>query len=111
MTGVIAALASISKPITAQDICKMQNERLNSATIVKYGDCMETKGATMEWQPIETAPKDGTPIEIMQDGDVFMDHEWFEGAWSMVFYDQAGPYVAQRLTNPTHWRNNSQQRA
>ena len=50
MTGVIAALDSISKPITAQDICTMQNERLNSATIGKYGDCMETKGTMVEWQ-------------------------------------------------------------
>ena len=42
----------------------MQNERLNSATIGKYGDCMETKGTNMEWQPIETAPKDGTTVLV-----------------------------------------------
>ena len=59
----------------------------------------------MEWQPIETAPSGVVDkIELLQDGEVYKDHEWFEGAWSMVFCDQAGPYVSQRLTNPTHWR-------
>lgn len=56
-----------------------------------------------EWQDISTAPKDGSPIKLLQDGDEFLDHEWFEGAWCMVFCDQAGPFVAQRLPHPTHW--------
>ena len=56
------------------------------------------------WLPIETAPKDGRAIVILQEGEEYFDYEWFEGAWCMVFYDQAGHYVANRLTNPTHWR-------
>jgi hypothetical protein len=52
----------------------------------------------------DEAPKDGTAVNLLQDGEEYWDHEWFEGAWSMVFVDQAGPYVAQRLTHPSHWR-------
>lgn len=56
------------------------------------------------WKPIETAPKDGRVIDLLQDDVEYRDHEWFEGAWCMVFYDQSGPYVAQRLTHPKSWR-------
>ena len=59
----------------------------------------------MGWQPISDAPKTyGANIVLLQDGIEYVDHEWFENAWCMVFCDQAGPYVAQRLNNPTHWR-------
>ena len=57
----------------------------------------------MKWQPIETAPKDGTQIHLMQGGNIFRGYEWFEGSWSKVTCDQVGPYVTQRLTSPTHW--------
>ena len=56
------------------------------------------------WSDISSAPKDGSVITLMQDGVEYQDHEWFEGSWSMVFCDQAGPYVAQRLTHPTQWK-------
>lgn len=56
-----------------------------------------------DWQPIETVPKDGREVRLLQDGIEYDDHEWFEGAWCMVMCDQAGPYPVQRLTHPTHW--------
>ena len=69
---------------------------------------MTRAASTPEWQPIETAPKDGRTISLLQDGLKYEDHEWFEGSWCMVFYDQAGPYVAQRLDCPSHWKDKYQ---
>ena len=70
----------------------MQNERLNSAIIGKYGDCMETKGTNMEWQPIETAPKDGTVVQ----GWVEVEHDLdgFSSYWvpEIIFHDNEWQY-------------------
>jgi hypothetical protein len=58
----------------------------------------------MEWQPIETAPKDGTPVLV----------GWANGAWQpMICHyepDQVVPWgaltnvgFAQMPSMPTHW--------
>ncbi len=54
-----------------------------------------------EWQPIETAPKDGTAMLVHDEGAVFIavfDED--EGAWM----DIAGAPGYQRVEPaPTHW--------
>jgi hypothetical protein len=62
-----------------------------------------TKGAlTMEWQPIETAPKDGTPVLGYRDVDGVMATVYWTtwGGWSLV---APGGYAEEDDWEPTHW--------
>lgn len=56
-----------------------------------------------EWQPIETAPKDGTIIDLRTKGGVVCHQEWWiedgdEAFWSCDYDDL---YI-------THWRPNKE---
>lgn len=54
----------------------------------------------MEWRPIETAPKDGTPIIALwaqKDSKHAESVYWSDGAW---IWEQDGDSPAQ---DPTHW--------
>lgn len=48
------------------------------------------------WQPIETAPKDGTLVLLFEDGVQYIAH-WAETAGGQFFND------AEYQHNPTHW--------
>lgn len=66
----------------------------------------------MEWQPIETAPRDGTPVEVWADGMMSSVMRWDSkfvspisetpGCWVEV----DGPCVWSEGAGcgPTHWR-------
>lgn len=61
----------------------------------------------MNWQPIETAPKDGTLILILHHGQVYAG-VWGKGvkvedgySWGVI--DKWGDYNAMMDTAPTHW--------
>ena len=53
------------------------------------------------WQPIETAPRDGTPI-LSFDGTDMAVIEWAYGAWR-VAVDEYGVNQIE-ATPPTHWQ-------
>lgn len=57
-----------------------------------------------EWQPIETAPKDGTPVLLYEPSEDPTVHvaEWGIGDWHLCDFDP-GYDLVQRAVNPTHW--------
>jgi hypothetical protein len=53
----------------------------------------------MNWQPIETAPKDGTDI-LLWDGEDVISCRWLDGAW----VDSWGLMKYETPSEPaTHW--------
>lgn len=61
----------------------------------------ESPQALIEWQPIETAPKDGTAVIVATDAGI---HRciWHEDIWS-VDDQKFGPYPLRRYCKATHW--------
>jgi len=62
------------------------------------------------WQDIASAPKDGTPIQIWQEGlepnqyVAAFDDRWSNGGW-WVICDGKNTEIPLRGPAPTHWRN------
>jgi hypothetical protein len=57
------------------------------------------------WQPIETAPKDGTTIDVCNRwGDRSADVAWVDGKWRYWGVDGFGsPGWVSLDLSPTHW--------
>lgn len=67
----------------------------------------DTQGRTVDWQPIETAPKDGTPVRALCGGITMLSTlyeftaKWLDGRWCAKFdHDQWRPISPA----PSHWR-------
>jgi hypothetical protein len=58
-----------------------------------------TMGITYGWQPIETAPKDGTRV-LVADEDVWMAVARF---WPCNMYWIEDAASGMKLNDPTHW--------
>jgi len=57
-----------------------------------------TEGAVMEWQPIETAPKDDTQILLTDGSEV--SQGWWEPDYGWLGWEV---YRAVHRFTPTHW--------
>lgn len=55
-----------------------------------------------KWQPIATAPKDGTHILVVSPRIIPTPAHWFEGAWHKSA-DQRGGFSEYIWDPPTHW--------
>lgn len=58
--------------------------------------------AVPDWQPIETAPKDGTHITLTNRRDLPATCHWFDGAWHLSM-NRYGPFSQWTWDAPTHW--------
>lgn len=62
-----------------------------------------------QWQPIETAPKDGTSVLIHTEGPgcgaavCFFDTEWGDEGWWMLDDGKLALELPLRGADPTHW--------
>ena len=56
----------------------------------------------MSWQPIETAPKDGTVIDLWADGQRLPNCKWRYGGWSQEYAEHPSAHF-DIYDEPTHW--------
>jgi hypothetical protein len=54
------------------------------------------------WKPIETAPKDGTMIDLWYEfGGRIANAQWIAGTWQTRIWD--GTLRVVSIEKPTHW--------
>lgn len=65
----------------------------------------------MTWQPIETAPKDGTPILLYKPNEKRMGAYLLAGFWDVEWWACAGSKLVyfsrldqREYGHPTHWQ-------
>lgn len=61
-------------------------------------------GYCIGWQPIETAPKDGTLVDLVFRGPIrITDCKWSEGEWWQTEQYESYVCVSNGPAQPTHW--------
>lgn len=96
--------------VDAEELSKMQHAQAFGAGV--------DHGAA-QWQPIETAPKDGTSILLLRDDEAvagFWANESYDDIYHWVFLNQTNPNVKfgidgmvelnafNAMRGPTHWK-------
>ena len=92
---------------TKGDRCR---ERLALAVLDRIGDdaadaLIAGMAAVVEWHPIETAPKDGTYVDVWTHlGEREAKATWVRGSWRVWGTDEYGSPGWEKVTGlPTHW--------
>lgn len=87
---------------------------IDKAQTKAYAEGRKDEAESGDWQPIATAPKDGTPILIYASGEVHAGYWAGDGGGAkvdvaddtypwLVFYKGTGGLNAYMTDKPTHW--------
>ena len=67
--------------------CMGMNVYFASAIADEVIAALSVAPTTQPWLPIETAPKDGTVIDLWNNGDRYADAKWLRGEWCYLGLD------------------------
>jgi hypothetical protein len=79
-------------------------EVLDKVTVDGIGDQDPAKAGRIAWRPIQSAPRDGTPVRVFDPTHRYMRHVVIPAYWTGMYWhrmDYTG--ACGKRVNPTHW--------
>ncbi|MCR4374194.1 MAG: hypothetical protein NUW22_05035 [Acidobacteria bacterium] len=96
--GALFASEAELRSTSTQEALSWHQRGMDDADDANHFDALAALLEAQQWQPITTAPKDGTPV-VLYMGD------WLEPCFLAAHYAGASWLVGQHATvdGPTHW--------
>lgn len=95
--------------LTAQLAKSCDDSRFGDADVgcpraIKADAEIDRLRAERQWQPIETAPKDGTIVDLLFRGNIrIADCIWYQDEWWTTEQRDPVACVSHGFSKPTHW--------